>query len=319
MASIGYHASHEQFSPGELLQCAQLASRAGFGSVMCSDHFHPWSRQQGHSGFAWSWLGAAMNGSDCTFGVVTSPVGRYHPAVIAQACATLAQMFPRRFWVAVGSGEALNESITGQPWPGKPVRNARLREAVQVMRRLWAGETVDHDGHFKLRHATLYTRPETAPNVLLAALSADTARWGAAWADGLITVGTPEAPVQEIIEAFREGGGEGKPIHLQIKLSYDVDEEAALQGAFEQWRNNAVSRTQTEELGTPEQFERCAAGVTPEDVAKVVHVSADPARHRQWLRQYLDLGATHLHLHNVNRAQSRFIETFGRDVLPALQ
>jgi len=315
MTTIGYHASHEQFPPERLLAWSGDALRAGFGAVMCSDHFHPWSRAQGQSGHAWSWLGAMMASCTASCGVVTSPVGRYHPAVIAQAAATLARMFPGRFWLAVGSGEALNESITGQPWPDKSARNRRLGEAVQVMRALWAGQTVDHDGGFRLRHARLYTRPEHPPAVLLAALSADTARWGAAWADGLITVATPEAPVAAILRAFREGGGAGKPIHLQVKLSYAADEDAALRGAFEQWRSNAVSRRESETLDTPEAFERCAAKITPADVARVVHVSADPDRHRAWLETYLRCGADHLHLHNVNRDQDAFIRVFGRDVI----
>ncbi len=318
MATIGYHASHEQFPPDRLLAWSGSALECGFQDMMCSDHFHPWSRAQGQSGFAWSWLGAMMASSAVPCGVVTCPVGRYHPAVIAQAAATLAVMFPDRFWLAVGSGEALNESITGQPWPGKAARNERLREAVEIMRALWAGECVNHDGTFRLRHARLYTRPARPPAVLLAALSAETAAWGAPWADGLITIATPEAPVAAIVRAFRDAGGAGKPVHLQVKLSYAASEAAALQGAFEQWRCNAVPRQASETLETPEAFERRAAEVTAEDVARVVHVSADPGRHRAWLEAYLRCGADRLYLHNVNRDQEGFIRTFGRDVIKGL-
>ena len=259
-----------------------------------------------------------MASSEAPCGVVTCPSGRYHPAVVAQAAATLAQMFPDRLWLAVGSGEALNESITGQPWPDKAARNQRLREAVQVMRALWKGERVDHDGAFRVRHARLYTRPERPPAILLAALSAETAGWGAQWADGLITLATPEAPVDAILRAFREGGGAGKPVHLQVKLSYAASEEASLRGAFEQWRGNAVPRQASETLDTPEAFERRAAEVTPEDVARVVHISADPGRHRAWLQAYLRCGADQLYLHNVNRDQDGFIRRFGRDVIKGI-
>lgn len=134
MATIGYHASHEQFSPSELINYVQEAEEAGFVAGMCSDHFHPWTEQQGESGYAWSWLGAALQATSIPFGVVCAPGQRYHPAIIAQAAATLAELFPDRFWIAVGSCQALNEHITCDPWPLKPDRNARLKESVEVMR-----------------------------------------------------------------------------------------------------------------------------------------------------------------------------------------
>lgn len=145
-ALIGFHASHEQFSPARLLRCVQQAEQAGFKAAMCSDHFHPWSERQKHSSFAWSWLGSALEATSFRFGTVCAPGQRYHPAVIAQAAATLAEMYPGRFWIAVGSGENLNEHITGAAWPAKSEREARLQECVEVMRALWAGETVSHDG-----------------------------------------------------------------------------------------------------------------------------------------------------------------------------
>src|SRR5688572_3177614 len=174
---------------------------------MCSDHFQPFSERQGHSGFAWSWLGAALTATPMSFGTVCAPGWRYHPAIIAQAAATLAEMFPDRFWLAVGSGEALNEHITGERWPVKSERNARLIECVSVMRRLWAGETVTHHGRIVVEEAKLYTRPAKAPLLYGAALTPETAEWVGSWADGLITIGAPAAKLVEIIAAFRSGGG----------------------------------------------------------------------------------------------------------------
>jgi G6PDH family F420-dependent oxidoreductase len=185
MPKVGYHASHEQFAPRELLELVQYAEQARFDVAMCSDHFHPWSHAQGQSGYAWSWLGAAMATTGMPFGVVTSPVGRYHPAVVAQAAATLAQMFPYRFWLAAGSGEALNEAITGEPWPDKSQRNQRLQEAVTAMRALWCGEEVSWDGAIEMKKVQLYTLPPEPPLLLAAALTEATARWAANWADGL--------------------------------------------------------------------------------------------------------------------------------------
>src|ERR687894_2432757 len=146
MSVVGLHCSHEQIPPSRLLEHAKHAEAAGFGAIMSSDHFSPWSERQGESGFAWSWLAAAMATTSLPFGVVNAPRQRYHPAIIAQAAATLSEMFPGRFWLAVGSGEALNEHITGERWPSKPERNARLLECVKLMRALWKGETVSHHG-----------------------------------------------------------------------------------------------------------------------------------------------------------------------------
>ncbi|HYD51535.1 MAG TPA: LLM class flavin-dependent oxidoreductase, partial [Gemmatimonadaceae bacterium] len=146
MTRYGYHASHEQHPPSELLALARAAEAAGFDGLLSSDHFHPWLEENGHSGYAWSWMGAAMQATAMRCGVVCAPGDRYHPAVVAQAAATLAELFPRRFWLALGSGEAVNEHVTGAPWPPKAERNERLRECAEVIRALWRGETVTHRG-----------------------------------------------------------------------------------------------------------------------------------------------------------------------------
>ena len=159
MLKIGYHASHEQFKPSTLLTYVQRAQQAGFTAASSSDHFHPWSNRQGESGFAWSWLGAALQATSLSFGVVNAPGQRYHPAIIALAAATLAEMFPQRFWIAVGTGQFLNEHITGEKWPAKAARNARLNECVESMRALWKSETVTHKGLVTVEEATLYSRP----------------------------------------------------------------------------------------------------------------------------------------------------------------
>ena len=318
MPRIGYHASHEQFTPRALLGHVQHAERAGFNAAMCSDHFHPWSEAQGQSGHAWSWLGAAMATTSLPFGVVNAPVGRYHPAVIAQAAATLAQMFEGRFWIAVGSGEAINEKITGEAWPAKDVRNRRLREAVDVMRALWAGECVTHRGEFVVEHAQLYTRPAQAPKVFAAALSEQTARWAGEWADGLITINMPHATLRGIVEAFREGGGEHKPVRLQVKIGYAPDEDDALQGAFSQWRTNVFDEGVPADLRLPADYEAAAKYVRPEDMRRLVRVSSDLPRQLAWLQEDLEMGFDELQLHNVHPGQAAFIDAFGEHVLPGL-
>lgn len=319
MAKIGTQASHEQFKPSELLKYVQMAEQAGFTHVLSSDHFHPWSEQQGQSGFAWSWLGAAMQATPTlSYRVVCAPGQRYHPAIIAQAVATLAQMFPNRFWLTVGSGQALNEQITGEAWPIKSKRNARLKECVDVIRALWAGETVTHHGLVCVEEAKLYTRPETPPPIIGAAITAKTAEWLGSWADGLITISHPLPKLKEVVEAFRRGGGEGKPMILKVQLSYDRDEETARQKAHEQWRNNIFENILMTELRTPQQFDAAGSFVQPKELDPYVRISADQEQHIEWLQEYIELGFDELILHNVNREQQQFIEVFGEKVLPVL-
>ncbi len=319
MAKFGYHASHEQFKPSALLEYAQAAEKAGFNAGLSSDHFYPWSDRQGESGYAWSWLGAALQATSLSFGVVCAPGQRYHPAIIAQAAATLAEMFPNRFWVALGSGQALNEQITGEGWPAKAERNERLRECVDVIRALWAGETVTHYGLVQVEEAKLYTRPEVPPRIIGAAITPATAEWVGGWADGLITISHPYDKLREVVEAFRQGGGEGKPMYLKVQLSYAQDEEQALQGAYDQWRTNIFKSLVLSDLRLPKQFDAAAEFVKPEDMYEYVRISAEPEQHIEWLQKDLELGFSELYLHNVNREQQGFIEAFGEKVLPALK
>jgi coenzyme F420-dependent glucose-6-phosphate dehydrogenase len=316
---IGFHASHEQFRPSALLELTRAAESAGFDAALSSDHFHPWSREQGQSGFAWSWLGAAMQGTSLPFGVVCAPGDRYHPAIIAQSAATLAEMFPGRFWLALGSGQLLNEGITGSIWPPKGERNERLRESAEIIRALWRGETVTRSGRIKVEEATLYTRPADPPLLIGAALTPETAEWIGGWADGMITIANPREEMKKMVEAFRRGGGEGKPMFLKVQISYAKSEEEALRGAWEEWRTTIFKSPVLSDLRTPEKFEAAAQFVTPEDLKKPVRVSADTERHIQWLREDLAMGFEHLYLHNVNREQRRFIEDFGARVLPVLR
>jgi probable non-F420 flavinoid oxidoreductase len=321
MAHIGYHASHEQFSPGELVEYAKLAEEAGFSAVMSSDHFAPWSERQGQSGFLWAFLGAAMQATKhIPFGLITVPSGwRYHPALTTQAAATIAEMFPGRLpWMALGSGQALNEHITGQRWPSKRERNERLLAGAEVVRALFAGETVSRDHPIKVDEARLFTFPKTPPKLIAGALSPETAEWAGSWGDGLITINQPRENLAKIIEAFRRGGGEGKPIYLQVHVSWAPTEDEARANAFDQWRSNAVGAAVAETLRLPEEFDDACVKVRPEDMDEHVRISADPARHLEWLREDMQMGFSEIYVHNVGRNQREFIEFFGEQVLPAL-
>ena len=317
MTILGYHASHEQYAPGALLRHVQRAEAAGFAAAMCSDHFHPWTDQQGQSGFAWSWLGAALATTEMSFGVVNAPGYRYHPAIIAQAAATLAEMFPQRFWISVGSGEFLNEHITGERWPTKGDRNERLQECVDIMRALWAGETVTHYGHVTVEDARLYSLPAEPPLVVGAALTPETAEWLGTWTDALITTKQPVETMQRVIDAFREGGGAGKPVFLQVQLSYATTDAEALQTAHAQWGPLMLGSDILADLRTPEQFEAAGKYIRPEDIQDSMLISADIEQHIAWLQECAELGFERMYLHNVNLEQERFIDDFGERVLPA--
>lgn len=316
MAIIGYHASHEQFTPSSLLQWAQMAEAAGFGAVHSSDHFNPWSERQGQSGFSFAWLGAAMQATSLPFGMVCTPGYRNHPALVAQAIATYGELFPGRFWISLGSGQALNESITGEKWPIKKERDERLKECITLIRKLLAGETVTHYGRVNVEQARLYTLPKQIPLLMGAAITEETARLMGGWADGMITIHKPYAELKKMVTAFREGGGEGKPIYLKVQLSYAHTYEAALQGAYDQWRNNIFPSSVLGDLTTVAQFDALGEFVQPDELKNMVRISEDLDQHAAWIEEDISLGFEKIILHNVNREQELFIKDFGRAVLP---
>jgi len=318
MTRIGWHASHEQIAPSRLLAAAQRAEEAGFAAGMSSDHFSPWSERQGHSGFAWAWLGAALATTTLPFVVVSAPGQRYHPAILAQAMATLSEMYPRRLSVCLGSGEASNEHITGDRWPPKQMRNARLRECAEIIRALLRGEEVTHDGLVRVDRARLWSRPAEPPPLLGAAVSEETARWVGGWADGLATIHRPRAELERVVAAFREGGGEDKPMVLQVHLAWAPSEEEAMAIAWDQWRTNVFAPPLCWDLDTPQHFDEAARHVRHEDVRGSVLISSDPARHAEWIHEAAGLGFDEINLHHVGQEQDAFIDVFGRDVLPAL-
>jgi G6PDH family F420-dependent oxidoreductase len=250
--------------------------------------------------------------------VVNAPGQRYHPAIVAQAAATLAEMFPGRLSVALGTGEFSNEHITGASWPRKAVRNARLRECVDVIRALFAGEVVDHDGLVTVDRAKLWTLPAEPPPLLGTAVSVETAGFVGEWADGLITINQPREHLERMLEAFREGGGEGKPVAVQVHLSWADTEDEALRIAHEQWRTNVFPPPVPWDTVTVEQFDAIGEMVRPEDMRGPVLVSADLGQHVAWIRELAEIGFDAIYLHHVGQEQRRFIEAFGEHVLPSV-
>jgi probable non-F420 flavinoid oxidoreductase len=294
------------------------AERAGFDAVFSSDHLQPWAPRQGESGFAWAWLGAAMQATErCSFGAITVPSGwRYQPVVLAQAIATLGLMFPNRLpWIAFGSGEAINECAVGADWPDKKERNSRLREGADIVRALLAGAKVTHRGRVQAVNVKLWSRPKEAPQIIGAATSEQTAAWLASWADGLLTTCHDTNRLERIVEAFREAGGAGKPVHVKVDISWARSEELALEQAHQQWRYNMLGGGLNWDVSDPAHFERAARFIRPEDIREAVFVSADLDRHAERLLEIRRLGVATLDIHNVGRNQSEFIDAFGRHVL----
>jgi probable non-F420 flavinoid oxidoreductase len=318
MTAVGIHASHEQLTPSMLLTAMREAEAAGFARAWSSDHFSPWSERQGESGFAWAWLGAAMQATAMPYGVVNAPGQRYHPAIVAQAAATLAELFPGRLSVALGTGEFSNEHITGDPWPRKETRNARLLECVAVIRALFRGEVVDHHGLVTVDRARLWTLPAEPPPLLATAVTPETAALAGDWADGLITINQPLPQLTKVLDAFRGNGGTGKPVAVQAHVAWAETDDEALRIAHDQWRTNVFAPPLCWDLATVEQFDAAAAHVRPEDLHGPVLVSSDLARHVAWIQELSALGLDAVYVHHVGKDQRRFIDAYGEHVLPAL-
>jgi G6PDH family F420-dependent oxidoreductase len=327
MTRIGYAAMLEQFHPTDLLDYCAAAEDAGFSAgFMVSEHFHPWTPQQGQSAFAWSFMGALGTRTTLPFGTaVTCPGFRYHPAVIAHAAATLGAMFPGRFWLGLGAGEALNEHILGGEWPEIGVRSAMLFEAIEIINKLFTGAVTKHRGeHFKLESARLYTRPEEPVKIYVATAGPINAKRTGKFADGLITVGAADEKIGMLWGKCDEGCLEaGKdpsktPKLLQIHVSWARTDEEAIANAMVEWPNGGMSFPK-QDIKNPEDFAAMARLVRPEHFKNRVLMTSDLEAHTKHIQRYVDMGFNEVHVHNVGRNQAEFIEVFGREVLPNLR
>jgi G6PDH family F420-dependent oxidoreductase len=315
VTEIGYTLSSEEHGPEELVRFARRAEETGFSFAVVSDHFHPWTDSQGESPFVWSVLGGIAQVTErLRIGTgVTCPLVRTHPAVIAQAAATVAGMMPGRFFLGVGSGENLNEHITGKRWPPASVRLEMLEEAIDVIRRLWSGEYVNHHGrHYVVEGARIYSLPEEPPPIYVAAAGPRATRLAATKGDGLI--GT--APKRELVKGFEERGGDTKPKYGQVHVCWAKTEAQARETAHRVWPNAALRGELGQELPLPRHFEQAVELVTEEDVAKVVACGPDPDRHIAAIREFIDAGYDHVWVHQIGPDQEGFFGFFAQDVLP---
>jgi len=314
---VGFALSSEEHPPGELVRQAVQAEEAGFAFIGISDHFHPWVKAQGHSPFVWGVLGAIAQATDrVRIGTgVTCPTIRMHPAIIAQAAATTACLMPGRFFLGVGSGEALNEHILGDRWPPARVRLEMLEEAVEVIRLLWQGGSQDHSGkHYTLENATVFDLPDTLPDIVVAGAGPRAASLAARIGDGFW--GT--APDSEALETFGADGGAGKPRYGQITVCWAEDEEQARKTAFQVWPNAAVKGQLPQDLPTPKHFEEAAGMVTEDDVSAMVVCGPDVHRHAALVKKYAEAGYTHVYIHQVGPDQAGFLRFWQNDLRPAL-
>jgi coenzyme F420-dependent glucose-6-phosphate dehydrogenase len=327
VTKIGYACMLEQFHPTDLLDWAERAEAAGFeAGFQVSEHFHPWTPQQGQSAFAWSFMGALGQRTSLPFGTaVTCPGFRYHPAVIAHAAATLGAMYPGRFWLGLGAGEALNEHVIGGEWPEVGIRSAMMFEAIEIINKLFTGETVKHDGdYFTLESARIYTLPERRIPIYVATSGPVNAKRTGRYADGIITVGAADQKIAMLWQHFREGAREvGKDANamktqLQVHISWARRQEQAERNALEQWPNGGMPFPK-QDLRNPEDFENIAKLVRIENFANRMLISADLEDHTAEIQRYVDLGFDEIYLHNVGRDQAGFITTFGEQVLPNLK
>ena len=328
MIKLGWKAGPEQYPPVELLDYAVLAEQAGFDSIDVSDHFHPWA-EDGQACFTWTWLGAAaVTTSKIQLGTgVTCPILRYHPAIIAQATATLACFAQGRTFLGVGTGEALNEySATGQ-WPDYQTRQDQLAEAIELIRALWTGDKISYEGMFyETKQAKLYTLPDEEIPLYVSTLVPESAHFAGKYGDGLMTVGGQEPEVyRQIIENFEAGAREaGKdpakmPKLIELGVAYADNEQEAIEARKRYWAGTFIPAMFTQKLYTPKMSEENGAVVGSETVKEKCCISANPDDHIKFARQYIELGFDQLFFHSAGPDQKTFLERFGKDVLPELR
>jgi G6PDH family F420-dependent oxidoreductase len=315
VTDFGYTLSSEEFGPSELVDNATEAEGRGYDFVSVSDHFHPWLAEQGESPFVWNTLGgvaAATEEIDVGVGV-TCPTVRIHPVNVAQAAATTKEMLDGRdFYFGVGSGEALNEHVTGEHWPEHDVRMEMLAEAIDVIRKLWTGEQVSHRGeHFTVENARLFTLPDELPSLIVSAFGEESARAADELGDGFWSVGP-----QDVVSEF---DGDGPKI-TQLSMCVADSEDEAVRTAHENWRQSALPGELNQILPTPKHFDQASQMVSEEDVrAGSIITDPDPQTHIDNIEQCLDAGYDHVYFHQIGDDQRAFFDFYDEEVLPSFR
>ncbi|HEX5403853.1 MAG TPA: glucose-6-phosphate dehydrogenase (coenzyme-F420) [Pseudonocardiaceae bacterium] len=329
MVRFGYKASAEQFAPAELLRFSVLAEEQGFDSVFVSDHLQPWRHDGGHAPAALPWLGALGAATErVIMGTsVLTPTFRYHPAVVAQAFATLGCLYPERVVLGIGSGESMNESPLGVEWPEPKVRFARFKEAIDLIRLLWTEERVTFNGdHYSTDKATIYDRPETPVPLYIAGSGPAATRLAGRRGDGFITTSgkAPTLYTDTLLPAVRTGVEQsGRTIGdldlmIEVKVSFDTDKERALNDTHF-WGALALTPEEKSDVEDPVEMQRLADALPVERSSSRFIVSSDPEEHVAAVARYLELGFTHLVFHAPGPDQERFLKLYGEQILPRLR
>ena len=315
---IGYFLSSEEWGPRDLVAQAVKAEQAGFEGLWISDHFHPWNDEQGHSPFVWSVIGAIAQATDNMHvtTAVTCPTVRIHPAVIAQAAATAAVMLEGRFSLGVGSGEALNEHITGAHWPEADERLEMLEEAVHVIRMLWEGGARDHRGrHYRVEHARIYDLPDESPAIIVSGFGPKAIDLAARIGDGFATVG----PDEDAVARFRSTARTDAIVQGGLKVCWGEDERQCVKTVYRLWPNEALPGELAQVLPTPEHFEQASTLVTEEMIASSVPCGPDLERHLEQIKAYEEAGFDELYINQIGPDQDAFFAAYREHVLPCVR
>ncbi|ELY50097.1 TIGR03557 family F420-dependent LLM class oxidoreductase [Natronolimnohabitans innermongolicus] len=318
MTQIGHKLISELHGPQDLVEYARLTDDSDFDFAMISDHYHPWLSDQGESPMVWNVIGAISQATDdLRLGTgVTCPTTRIHPAIIAQAAATAGTQLPGRFFLGVGTGENLSEHVLGDRWPEHDVRLEMLKEALDIVRTLWEGETTSYRGeYYTVENARIYTLPDERPPIPVAADGPKTARKAGEIGDGLIAV----RPDENLIETFEDAGGADKPTYGEVAVCYREDEQDAIEQAHELWRHEGIPGELLWELPTPAHFEQATQAVSEDDIAELITCGSDPEEHVQTIQEYVDAGFDSVTVHQIGSNQAEFVEFYEEEVLPEVQ
>ena len=312
---IGYSLSSEEQQPQDLVRQAQMAEAHGFSFALISDHYHPWTDRQGSAPFVWSVLGGiAATTRTLRIGTgVTCPIMRYHPAIVAQASATVGCLMPGRFFLGVGSGESLNEHITGQQWPPPDMRQDMLEEAIDILRKLHEGGERSHHGRFfRVQDARVYNLPEPRVPIYVAASGELSAQLAGRVGDGMITT----SPKPEIIKAFDSAGGAGKPRLGQLTVCWARTEDEAVRTAHEWWPNAGLAGEFKNELPRVKYLEEASKTVSADMVKDEIVCGPDAQRHLDGIAKFAQAGFDHVYVHQVGPDQEGFMRFYEREIIP---
>lgn len=313
MSRVGYFLSSEELAPATLVATAKSAEQAGFDRIWVSDHFHPWTREQGESGFVWTMLGAIAACTDLRMTTaVTCPTDRIHPAILAQATATLASIAPGRFSFGVGSGERLNEHILGGPWPPLDVRLDRLEEAIDLIRKLWTGDTITHRGtHYTVDAARIFSLPDQLPALLVSGFGPKAAELAGHIGDGYMNV----QPDRDMVKAFRDAGGSGI-IQGGMKFCWANSADEAAKTAYQKWGHEGIGGQSAQELPSWAEYEALAEMSSPEQVAGQVPCGPDPKPVAEGIQAYFDAGFDEVYVSQMGPDQTGGLRFLTEEVLP---